>query len=373
VGWNILLEYLCAASYIAVGWSGYAVGFAHKIGLSLPAALISPPIALSDGRLSYQGGFINLPSVLVSVAVMLVARRGIVLSARVNVVLVSLKLGVLLLFLVAAVRYVSVANWTPFVPPNSGTFGSYGWSGVLRGAAVVFVAFLGFDALSTLAQETRNPQRDMPVGIIGSLAICTVLYISVALVLTGITPYWTLNVPSPLSTALQAVGGALDWLAPLVEIVAMSGLASVLLIVLGAQARICLAMGQDGLLPGHFARIHPRHRTPSFATAVGGLLVAALSSLFPVSALSQLVSLGTLTVFIVVCGGVLVLRRTRPDIPRAFRVPGSWPLPAAGIAICLYLLIGVPKQAWVLFSVWSLGGLFIYGLFGRQRAARSRG
>lgn len=372
VGWSVLMEYICAGSYIAVGWSGYVISLLSAIGLPLPTELTSPALTMSHGRLELTGGILNVPAVLVSLAALAIARRGIALSANVNAVLVTLKVGILLLFLIFAARYVSPANWSPFLPENTGVFGEFGWSGVLRGAAVIFVAYLGFDAVATLAQETRNPRRNLPIGILGALGVSTILYVCVSLVLTGVTAYSTLNVANPLSAALRSIGGALDWLAPLVEVVAMSALASVLLVVLMAQARICLAMGQDGLLPPSFARVHAHHHTPGFATTVGGCLVATLSGLFPVGELSQLVSLGTLGVFIAVCAGVLVLRRARPDLPRAFRVPFGPLVPLLGIAACLYLLLGVPQQAWMLFAVWSFAGVLVYSCYGRASAARRR-
>jgi basic amino acid/polyamine antiporter, APA family len=372
VGWSILMEYLCAASYVAVGWSGYVSGLLGALGIHPPPQFMSPALRVGDGGLELAGGILNVPAVLVSLIAMAVARRGIGLSANVNAVLVAMKVGVLLLFLLCAGRYVSAANWAPFLPANHGEFGHFGWSGVLRGAAVIFVAYLGFDAISTLAQETREPQRNVPIGILGALVVCTLLYVSVSLVLTGIASYTMLNVANPLSTALRAVGGALDWLAPLVEVVAMSGLASVMLVVLTAQSRICLSMSQDGLLPERYARVHPRYRTPAFSTAASGVVVATLSGLFPVAELSQLVSLGTIGVFVAVCTAVLVLRKTRPELPRPFQVPFGSVIPLLGIAICLYLLFGVPAPAWKLFIVWSAGGVLIYCFYGRAAAARRR-
>jgi basic amino acid/polyamine antiporter, APA family len=372
VGWSILMEYLCAASYIAVGWSGYVNSLLGAIGINVPAQFVSPALTMSGGHLELTGGIMNVPAVLVSLIAMAVARRGIALSANVNAVLVVMKVAILLLFLVCAARYVSTANWSPFLPANTGRFGEFGFSGVLRGAAVIFVAYLGFDAISTLAQETREPQRNLPIGILGALVICTSLYVSVSLTLTGITSYTTLNVASPLSTALRGVGGALDWLAPLVEVVAVSGLASVMLVVFTAQSRVCLSMAQDGLLPERFARVHPRYRTPGYSTVIGGVVVATLSGLFPVAELSQLVSLGTIAVFVAVCAAVLVLRRTRPDLPRPFRVPCGSVVPVLGIALCLYLLFGVPTPAWKLFIVWSAAGIVLYCSYGRASAARRR-
>jgi APA family basic amino acid/polyamine antiporter len=371
VGWNLLMEYVCAGSYIAVGWSGYVTSLLTALGANLPALLTQPPIAIGADGFALTGALWNLPAALVALAALAIVLRGIALSAAVNAVLVAMKLSVLTLFLLCGAFYIDPANWVPFLPANTGQFGSFGVSGVLRAAAVVFVAFLGFDAVATLAQETRNPQRNVPIGMLGSLAICTLLYIAVAIVLTGLAPYRALDVANPLSAALRSVGGALDWLAPLVEIVAMSGLASVLLIVITAPARVCLAMAQDGLLPARFARVHPRFHTPHVASMLIGGAIAALASLFPVAALTQLVSMGTLCVFLAVCAGVLRLRRTQPDLPRPFRVPFGPVIPLLGIAVCLYMLTGLPRAAWLLFCVWSAAGAIFYLAYGRRRAGEN--
>ena len=341
IGWNLIMEYVFAGSYIAVGWSGYCASLLHSAGVTLPAALSAAPIAVDSTGLKLTGSVINLPAIVIALVAMLVARRGIGVSAAVNATIVALKVGVLVLFLICGAAYVRVDNWRPFIPPNTGHFGQFGLSGVLRGAAVVFVAYLGFDAVSTTAQETRRPQRDLPIGILGSLAICTVLYVAVSLVLTGLTSYHNLDVPNPLSVALRAVGGRLDFLTPFVDLAAVCGLASVLLVLMLAQPRILLAMGRDGLLPAAFGAIHPKFHTPSFGTVVAGCAVMVLSGLFPIDVLVQLVSLGTLTVFIAVCAGVIVLRRTRPELVRPFKnAPGScraayrrsgMPLPAGWI------------------------------------------
>lgn len=371
VGWFLIVEYLCAASYIAVGWSGYVTALFATLGVHLPAALTTPALSAVEGRI-VAGASINLPAIFVVLAAFAIARRGIGVSSAVNSVLVAAKLMVLLLFITAGAFYIDPANWTPFIPANTGVFGHFGASGILRGAVVVFVVFLGFDAVSTLAQETRDPQRNVPRGILAAIAVCTLLYIAVSLVMTGLVTYTALDVANPLSVATRAAGGGLDWLAPLIEIVAMSGLASVLLVLLTALSRIYLAMAQDGLLPAVFARIHPRFHAPDRATLLAALAIATLAGLFPVSLLVQLVSLGTLLVFIAICVGVLVLRRRHADLPRPFRVAFGPLVPLLGVAVFAYMLVGVPAETWRLFSVWAVAGLITYLTFGMRKARRIR-
>ncbi|MEX0645996.1 MAG: amino acid permease [Parvularculaceae bacterium] len=372
IGWNLLLEYTFAASYVAVGWSGYFGGLVQMFGVTLEGPLTAAPLGVVDGQLVLTGNFINLPAVAIILAVTFVACRGMTLSATLNAIIVALKLGVLGLFVGFGAFHMSADNLSPFIPENSGEFGHFGWSGVLRGAAVVFVAYLGFDAVSAVAQEVRNPQRNMPVGILLSLTICAVIYAAVAIVLTGLAPYETLNVSNPLSVALLSAGGALDWLAPLVDIAAVAGLASVMLVIILAQPRILLAMARDGLLPSGIGVVDERRRTPITATMITGVAVAILSGLFPIGILAQLVSLGALTVFTAVCIGVLVLRRARPDLSRPFRVPAVAIIAPMGALLCLYLLSGLPKQSWILYAVWASIGAVIYFVFGRRSANRVR-
>lgn len=370
-GWFLIVEYLCAASYIAVGWSGYVTAFLASLGVHLPLALTTPGVSIAGGRIAATAS-INLPAIFVVLAAFAIARRGIGVSSVVNSVLVAAKLVVLLLFIGAGAFYIDPANWIPFIPANTGVFGHFGWSGVLRGAVVVFVVFLGFDAVSTLAQETRDPQRNVPRGILAAIAICTLLYVAVSLVMTGLVSFTALDVSNPLSVATRAAGGGLDWLAPLIEIVAMSGLASVLLILLTALSRIYLAMAQDGLLPAVFAHIHPRFHAPDRATLLAALAISVLAGLFPVSVLVQLVSLGTLLVFIAICTSVIVLRRRHADLTRPFRVPFGPLVPLLGIIVFLYMLIGVPGETWGLFGIWTVAGLIIYLTFGMRSARRIR-
>jgi APA family basic amino acid/polyamine antiporter len=290
-------------------------------------------------------------------------------SANVNAAITCRKVGVVLLVIVFGFRYVDPENWTPFIPPNTGNWGEFGWSGIVRGAAVTFFVYLGFDTVSVAAQEARNPQRDIPFGIIGSLLVCTAVFIPVSLVLTGLTSYKNLNVPHPVAVAVAAAGDHLAWLEPLVEIGAMIGMFSVLLVVLMAQARILYSMALDGLVPPIFGRIHPRFRTPVVGTILVAIIAALMAAFLPITLLGQLVSIGALLAFIAVAAGVLVLRRTRPDMPRSFRTPLVPWVPIGAIIVCGCMMIGLPLATWLRFAVWLALGLCIYALYGRRRSS----
>jgi basic amino acid/polyamine antiporter, APA family len=371
VGWNLLLEYVFAGSYVAVGWSGYLTSLLSQGGLALPASLTNAPLAIGSHGLTMTGSLINAPAFLFAAATALIALRGVRLSSIVNAVIVALKVGALLLVVGFGSLHIHPRNWTPFMPANEG-FGRYGWSGVLRAAAVVFVSYLGFDAIATLAQDTRNPQRNVPIGILGSLGAVSLLYIAVSLVMTGLVSYQMLDSASPLSVALRGGGPALTWLLAIVDLAAVIGLGSVVLVVMLAQPRILMAMSHDGLVPAVFARVHPRYRTPHWGTLICGLSVAVLAGLFPLSILVQLVSVGTLIVFIVVAVSVLVLRRTDPQRRRPFRTPWVPFVPIAGILICGYLLTGLPQRTWAVYGIWVTLGLSVYLVYGGRSAARQR-
>jgi APA family basic amino acid/polyamine antiporter len=371
IGWDLVLEYSLSSSTVAVGWSAYAVILLGELGITVPAQLTAATgtsVLLSDG--SSVTALFNLPAVLVCLALTGLLVLGIRESARVNTTIVVIKLAVLALFVAIGAYYVNTANLHPFIPPNTGEFGSFGWSGILRGAGIIFFAYIGFDAVSTASQEAKNPGRDIPIGILVSLAICTVIYIAVGLVMTGLVPYTRLNVASPIAVAVEATG--LTWLAPIINIGAICGLSSVILVNLLAQSRIFYSMSRDGLLPPAFAKLHPRFRTPHVTTAITGLVVAAASGLFPIGVLGQLVSMGTLLAFAIVCTGVLILRRVEPDIPRPFKTPGMPWVPIIGTAICLYLMSGLPLATWVRLFVWLAIGLAIYFAYGRFRAKAVR-
>ncbi|HEX4447479.1 MAG TPA: amino acid permease, partial [Polyangiaceae bacterium] len=324
IGWDLILEYLVAAAAVSVGWSGYVVAFLHDtFGLDLPRAWTSAPVVWIEEKEHFEltGAVVNLPAVLIVLAVTAVLVRGVKESARINTIIVFMKVTVVLLFIAFAWRFVNTNNWHPFIPPNEGKFGRFGVSGVLQGATMVFFAYIGFDAVSTAAQETKNPQRDLPIGILVSLGICTVLYIAVSLILTGVVPYPQLDVPHPIAVGVEATGQL--WLATAVEIGAIAGLSSVMLVMLLGQPRIFFAMAHDGLFPKVAAKIHPRFGTPYITTIITGAVCAVAGGVLPIGILAELTSIGTLFAFVLVSIGVMILRIKRPDLPRAFRAPGG--------------------------------------------------
>ena len=367
IGWDLMLEYALSASTVAVGWSGYFVSFLADLGIALPARLTAAPavpIPLPGGGVAH--GLFNVPAAGIVLLVSMLLAIGIRESANTNTALVVVKVCVLIVFIAAGAAYVRRANLTPFVPPNTGHFGAFGWSGVMRGAAVMFFAYIGFDAVSTAAQEARNPQRDLPIGILGSLAICTVIYIIVATVLIGIVPYTRLNVPDPLAVGIDATG--LTWLSPVIKISALFGLFSTMLVTLLGQTRIFFTMSRDGLLPSAFGRVHPRWRTPHVSTALTGSVVALAAGLLPISVLGQLVSMGTLLAFVLVSIGVVVLRRTRPELERPFRTPWLPWVPALAVVFCLAQMASLPRTTWVRLIVWLVMGMVVYFAYGRGRS-----
>jgi APA family basic amino acid/polyamine antiporter len=364
IGWDLILEYLFASSTVAVGWSGYVVSFLDSVGLSLPKTLTSAPLAFENGEWVATGALINFPAVFIIAIISALLIIGIKESARFNNIAVIIKLAVILLFIAFGLSYVDTANWVPFIPENTGEFGKFGWSGVLRASGVIFFAYIGFDAVSTSAQEAKNPQRDMPIGILGSLAICTVLYIIVSLILTGIVNYKDLNVPAPIAVAVDATGGALAWLSPLVKIGAIAGLSSVILVMLLGQPRIFYTMSRDGLLPEFFGRVHPKYKTPHVATIITGVAASLLAGLLPINILGELVSIGTLLAFVIVCVAVIILRKTRPDMERPFRTPWVPLVPILGAVICLAQMAGLPSDTWIRLFIWMAIGFVIYFFYG---------
>ena len=373
IGWNLVLEYMFAASTVAVGWSGYLNGFLAHFGAAIPNALASAPYDVKDGHFIATGSLVNLPAVAIIAAISGLCYVGITQSAFVNSIIVAIKVTVIVLFVAFAASYVNPDNWHPFIPEQArdaaGNLiaGKYGFDGIIRGASVVFFAYIGFDAVSTAAGEAKNPQRDMPIGILGSLAICTVIYIIVSLVLTGLLPYPELATPKPVATALEHYP-ALSWLKLVVELGAIAGLSSVILVMLMGQPRIFLSMSNDGLLPKFFAKVHPKFHTPYLGTVIVGIFAAVLAGFLPIGLLGELVSMGTLLAFATVSIGVLVLRRTRPDLPRPFRVAGAPIVCTLGAAFCLYLFWEPFREHWNLMTAWTAIGMVIYFTYGYRNS-----
>jgi basic amino acid/polyamine antiporter, APA family len=368
IGWNLSLEYLMSASAVAVGWSQYVVNLLRDWGIHLPAALTNAPLDKgADSFLVLTGSFINLPAVLITLALGWVLYIGIKESATANNIMVWMKVAVIVIFILAGISYVDTANWHPYLPPNTGKDGEFGVSGLLRGTAIIFFSYVGFDAASTAARETRNPQRDVPLGILGALVISAILYVAMSAVMTGMVPYQKLGADAPVAVALDA-HPQLAWLGSLVKIGAIAGMTSVILMSMLGQPRIFLAMADDGLLPPSMRKVHPKYRTPHVATAITTVLAAAIAGLFPLNILGELISMGILLAFTGVCIGVLVLRYTRPNLTRPFRVPFAAVTCVLGALICGGITYFLPRETWLLFLIWSIIGFSIYGLYGYRNS-----
>jgi APA family basic amino acid/polyamine antiporter len=370
VGWNLVLEYMMACSTVAVGWSRYFVKLLDYYGINfLPSALTSAPFQAAETGYSVEhtGAFVNLPAVLICVLVTALCYKGIKESSVVNGIIVAIKVTIVIAVIVFGAYYVNTAHWVPFIPPNTGTYGEFGWSGILQAAAIIFFAYIGFDGVSTVAQEAKNPARGIPIGMLGSLAICTVLYILMSLVMTGLVPFRQLNDAAPVAIALEAHPQLL-WLSSWVIWGALFGLTSVIITMIIPQARIWLTMSHDGLLPKFMGAVHPKFRTPHISTLITGALAATFAGLLPIGILGELVSIGTLVAFIVVCVGVLVLRYTRPDLHRPFRVAAPWIVCPAGVIFCGAMAYALPAATWLRLIVWSALGFAIYFLYGHRNS-----
>jgi APA family basic amino acid/polyamine antiporter len=373
IGWDLILEYALGAVTVSIGWSGYVVSFLHDIGINIPPQLSAARgtlITLADG--THVAAIFNLPAVIIVGIVTTLLVVGIRESATVNNVIVFVKVAVVLLFIVGAAHAINPANWHPFIPVNTGIRENFGWSGVVSGAGVVFFAYIGFDAVSTAAQEAKNPQHDMPIGIIGSLLICTVLYILVSGIATGVMSYHDLDVPDPIAVAADHVG--LGWMSSLIKLRAIAGLSSVILVMLLGQSRIFWTMADDGLLPPFVSRVHPRFRTPWITSILTGIGVAIVSALFTVREAGSLVSIGTLLAFVIVSIGVLVLRIREPELPRTFKTPMVWIVAPLGALSALYLMWFLPWRTWERLIIWFLIGMVIYFVYGvrRSKLAKTR-
>jgi basic amino acid/polyamine antiporter, APA family len=354
IGWDLLLEYGLATSAVSVGWSGYFQSLLAGFGLHLPAAITAAP-----GSVPGVETLVNLPAILIMLAIAWVVSYGVRESARLNNVMVAIKITVVLLFIVVGVWHVKPANWQPFAP--------FGFTGIFNAAALVFFAFIGFDAVTSAAEEVRNPGRDLPIGIIGSLAVCTVLYVAVAAIMTGIVPFMKFEgVDHPVSLALQYAGQ--NWVAGFVDLGAILGMTTVILVMTYGQTRIIFAMSRDGLLPEALSTVHPVHATPFTATWTVGIVFAAIAGFVPLNVLAELINIGTLSAFTLISIAILVLRRTHPHLPRTFRCPGVPVVPLLSVAFCLFLMAHLQKLTWIAFLCWLALGLVIYFAYSRRNA-----
>jgi APA family basic amino acid/polyamine antiporter len=376
IGWDLILEYALGGATVAVGWSGHLTSFLHDfLGITIPASLASAPCSIVPAAGCNPDAYLNLPAVLIAIAVTVLIVIGIKESANVNSVIVVIKVAVVLIVILGGAAYVNSANWQPIIPPNTGHFGEYGWSGVLRGAGVIFFAYIGFDAVSVAAQEAKNPQRDMPIGILGSLVVCTILYILVSGVMVGLVPYREmLGSPAPMVVAIRAAeaasGGStlLRIMTMLVELGAIAGLSSVMVVLMMAQPRIFYSMSRDGLLPPFARKIHPRFRTPHITSIITGVIVALAAGFTPIGALGELVSIGTLLAFVIVSIGVIFLRYRRPDLHRPFKTPFVPFIPILSALVSFALMLGLPFDTWLRLVIWMAIGLVLYFAYGYKHS-----
>src|SRR6476469_3914465 len=376
IGWDLVLEYAVGAATVAISWSRYLVKFLEGFDVHLPVWMATGP---------FDGGMINLPAVFIVVLMSLLLIKGTQESAFVNSIIVALKVAVVLVFIFLGWKYINNDNYHPYIPDNTGTFGEFGFSGIIRAAAIVFFAYIGFDAVSTAAQEAKNPRRDMPIGILGSLAICTVLYILFAHGMTGVTSYTSFEGQdgiAPVAVAIEHMGKAdaagvihadYPWLNRAIIVAILAGYSSVILVMLMGQSRVFYSMSRDGLLPKIFSDVHPKFRTPSKSNFLFMLFVSLFAAFVPARVVGEMTSIGTLFAFILVCIGVMVLRKNEPDAPRAFKTPWVPLVPVLGIATCLFMMVFLPLDTWIRMIVWMMVGFDVYIWYGMKHSVLSSG
>jgi APA family basic amino acid/polyamine antiporter len=368
IGWDLILEYSVGAATVAISWSQYLIRFLGTFGLHFPPQLVISPfetVTLADG--SVVNGIFNLPAILIVVGITLVIIRGVQASALFNAIIVVLKVSIVVLFIALGWKYINPSNYVPYIPPNTGVFGEYGISGVFRGAGVIFFVFIGFDIVATMAQETKNPKRNMPIGIIGSLVVCTILFVLFGHVMTGLANYTEFkDSAAPVAIAIEKTPYA--WLSPAIILAILIGYVSVILVDLMGQSRVFFSMSRDGLLPHVFADLHSRFRTPFKSNILLCVFISLFAGFVPIRVVGELVSIGTLLAFVMVCLGVWVLRKKQPDIPRAFRTPWVPLVPILGIVTCLLLMVSLPLDTWIRLIVWLAIGLVIYFTYGKKNS-----
>jgi len=392
IGWNLVLEYLVSSSAVAVGWSGYFTELMNLMHINFPASLANAPLCVVGDpppcphigpitghgldaflqQFGHTGAIMNLPAAALVLLLTAVLVVGVSESANTNAIMVGIKLVVVLLVIFFGASFINWNNFTPFIPANTGQFGRFGWSGIAQGSAIIFFAYIGFDSVSVAAQETKRPQRDLPIGILASLFICTVLYIMISVVLLGMAYYPTmLDIPNPVSFAVGKIP-SLHWLVPIIDVGASVGLASTIFVGLYGQSRIFYSMSRDGFLPKMFAAVHTRFKTPHRGTIITGVFAAAIAAIFPTNLLGQLVSIGTLLAFVVVCVGIMILRIQAPNAKRPFKTPLVWAVAPLGILFCGGMMWSLPTDTWIRLVVWTAVGVAIYLIYGVWHAAPSK-
>ncbi|MCC7173691.1 MAG: amino acid permease [Bryobacterales bacterium] len=372
IGWDLVLEYAVGAATVSISWSAYVVSLLHDWGINLPPYLVASPwqpVQLPNGELVH--GLVNLPAVFIICVISILLMIGIRESASVNAVVVVIKVAVVLVFIGVGIWFVKGSNYVPFIPENTGRFGEFGWSGVLRAAGVIFFAYIGFDAVSTAAQEAQEPQKNMPIGIIGSLIVCTILYVAFAVVLTGLANYKEFKgMAAPVAVAIAYTPYL--WLQPLIKLAIIAGFTSVILVMLLGQSRVFFSMSRDGLLPAIFSDIHPKFRTPWRSNILFMVFVSLFSAFAPISVVGHMTSIGTLLAFVIVCAGILVMRRTQPDAPRPFRTPWVPVVPVLGILVNFAMMYGLGWENWARLVGWLIIGLCIYFSYSRHHSRLHR-